>query len=386
MSGTSLDGLDIAVCRISGHGCDSNISLEHFITCDYDDAFKQQILTVFAKPQVCFESLCLLNATIAQTHAKLINQQLKEWGISAVDIDLIASHGQTVFHAPKSLHKRLDKPNATLQIGDGDHLAALTGIITISDFRQKHVAYGGEGAPLAMYGDYLILGDANIDRYLLNIGGIANFTFLPAQSSFNHVICSDVGPGNTLMDAFVRKHFGIDYDKDAQLAMQGKLLPSLFADLIGDAFFKLPLPKTTGPEYFNMRWLSQYLDNRDTAHNTLDILCTLNHLSAFTIASSMQQLLNKASHKHSVQILTSGGGSHNQFLIGNIEHYLGFKVAGNTNVAGIQPDAKEAILFALLANETVAGHPSTFGGNLSDIDPPQISNKPAISMGKISLP
>src|SRR5690606_15989770 len=159
MSGTSLDGLDIALCHISGAGRDTELELLRFETKGYTDSFREQIRQVFAKRAVDQQVLCGLHALIGQTHGMLVNEALREWGISRSDVDLIASHGQTVFHAPQSLTGTNDYPNSTLQLGDGDHLAVTTGIITISDFRQKHLAAGGEGAPLAAYGDYLLFSD-----------------------------------------------------------------------------------------------------------------------------------------------------------------------------------------------------------------------------------
>lgn len=207
MSGTSLDGLDIAVCNFTGHGLASKITVEHFETIAYNDEFRKDVLSIFSKEQVSLEKLCLLNAQIGTVHATMINMCLQKWNISPESIDIIASHGQTIYHAPQSLHKQLNYPNATLQIGDGDHIAVKTGIITLSDFRQKHIAAGGEGAPLAVYGDYLIFGKAGEHRVLLNIGGIANFTFLHASMQLHEVFSTDVGPGNTLMDAFIQKEF-----------------------------------------------------------------------------------------------------------------------------------------------------------------------------------
>lgn len=156
MSGTSLDGLDIALCKISNSGKSTVVSLENFITMDYDDEFRTHIRGIFAKRSIDQQLLSGLNAYIGHVHAELINQALQKWGISKDAIDCIASHGQTVYHAPQSLTKDTAMPNSTLQIGDGDHIAVKTGIITISDFRQKHIAAGGEGAPLAAYGDYLL--------------------------------------------------------------------------------------------------------------------------------------------------------------------------------------------------------------------------------------
>jgi len=184
MSGTSFDGLDIALCEFEGSGHETIFNLKHFITKEYTPAFKEQLKSVFAKASVSLEKVTLLNEYIGIYYAQLIKECLQEWEIPAAEVDIIASHGQTIFHSPKQLRAGKDPyANATLQIGDGDHIAVHTGIITISDFRQKHIAAGGEGAPLAAYGDFLLFSGTEENRILLNIGGIANFTFIPKDSN-----------------------------------------------------------------------------------------------------------------------------------------------------------------------------------------------------------
>jgi anhydro-N-acetylmuramic acid kinase len=192
MSGTSFDGLDIALCRFNGSGLQTNIRVTNFTTKDYQHDFKEKLKAVFAKKNADLEQITLLNELIGTYYGELIIDALKEWGINIEEIDLIASHGQTIFHAPKHQHKIPGYPNGTLQIGDGDHLAVKIGIITLSDFRQKHIAAGGEGAPLAVYGDYLLFASETEHRVMLNIGGIANFTFLPKGYSTGF-FSSDVG-------------------------------------------------------------------------------------------------------------------------------------------------------------------------------------------------
>src|SRR5690606_39195205 len=214
MSGTSLDGLDIALCRIAGAGPQTRLSLVRFGTKPYTDEFRSRIREVFAKRAVDQQTLCGLNALVGSVHASLVNEALREWNLHPSEIDLIASHGQTVYHAPQSLTGDNRYPNSTLQIGDGDHLAMATGIITLSDFRQKHVAAGGEGAPLAAYGDYLLFSSPSEARVLLNIGGIANFTFLPLAGSEKACFATDIGPGNTLMNQFMQAHMSTEMDED----------------------------------------------------------------------------------------------------------------------------------------------------------------------------
>lgn len=207
MSGTSLDGLDIALCEISGSGENTAVKLIQFETIDYSEEIKIEIRKVFAKKEIDFQHLVVLNEWIGLLHAEMINTSLKKWNITSDSVHLIASHGQTVLHAPKFLHQLEKFPNATLQIGDGDHIAVKTGIITLSDFRQKHIAAGGEGAPLAVYGDYFLFGKKGENRIMLNMGGIANFTFLPASLNANETFVTDTGTGNTLIDLFCKALF-----------------------------------------------------------------------------------------------------------------------------------------------------------------------------------
>ncbi|HRG09369.1 MAG TPA: anhydro-N-acetylmuramic acid kinase, partial [Cyclobacteriaceae bacterium] len=238
MSGTSLDGLDVALCRISGSGLQTKVKLEAFHTWPYQPVFKDRILEVFAKAQVDFQKLTELNAVIGRTHGQLVLKSLKKWKVKPQLVDVIASHGQTVFHAPKFLYPQANH-NATLQIGDGDHLAVATGITTLSDFRQKHVAAGGEGAPLAVYGDYLLFSKKGANRILLNAGGIGNFTYLPATAKANDVFVTDTGPANTLIDQTTRFYLpGQFFDRDAQLASKGNVNEVLLTALKSHSFFK----------------------------------------------------------------------------------------------------------------------------------------------------
>lgn len=372
MSGTSLDGLDIAICRISGTGLSTEVKLEHFETVAYDEDFKTTIKSVFAQQQVSLEQLCLLHPWIALQHARFINDSLQRAGIPSSAIDLVASHGQTIYHAPQWMHKKPGYGNATLQIGDGDHLAVHTGIITISDFRQKHIAAGGEGAPLALYGDRLLFSKAGEDRILLNIGGIANFTYLPGNGNSGEVISSDTGPGNTLMDAYMQQQRpGEYYDKDAALALQGRIDENLLKVLKDDPFFTAPLPKTTGPELFNLSYLERAKHLSGAMYlSEEDVMATLNRFSADTIIAAIQQ---HSSASHARHIFCSGGGMHNPLLMRHLELAMPGIHFQTTEALGINPDAKEAVLFALLANECVAGDAAVFG-------------EAAVAMGKISFP
>ena len=384
MSGTSLDGLDVALCELSGAGETTKVKLLNFETLDYTDDIKTEIRKVFAQKTINFQHLALLNEWIGILHAEMILTCLKRWNIAAHEVDLIASHGQTVMHAPASLHGLEKFPNATLQIGDGDHIAVKTGIITISDFRQKHIAAGGEGAPLAVYGDYFIFGKFNKNRIMLNMGGIANFTYLPASMDPESVFVTDTGTGNTLLDAFTRLAFpNRAYDKDAEIARQGSVNQALLTALKSDNFFRQPFPKTTGPELFSIDYVrhAQKLSRTENI-SVNDLLATLTRFSAETIADAILGCIAStqiSSTQHSIadfNIYMSGGGMHNPLLVAWLQELLPCRFL-KTDALGISGDAKEAVLFAILANETVAGGQSDFGAR---------KGIPSVSMGKISFP
>ncbi len=376
MSGTSLDGLDVALCRISGSGPSTRVTLDRFTTVAYSDEIKTEIRRVFAKDKIDFQHLVLLNPWIGQLHGQMVTDCLTYWQINSIDVDLVASHGQTVFHAPKSQHQLTSFPNATLQIGDGDHVAAQTGIITLSDFRQKHVAHGGEGAPLAVYGDYFVFSKPDENRILLNMGGIANFTYLPGSLKADEVFTTDTGPGNTLLDAFARQFYGKPYDENGEIAAQGTVHPGLLVQLKENAFFNAPFPKTTGPEVFNLTYVQQAQERSNASDLTHDdLMATLTRFSAETIAEAMGQIMQPGIH---YKVYMSGGGMHNPVLVGAIRELLPADCSfGQTDELGINGDAKEAVLFAVLANEAVAGGQTSFGDR---------QGVPSVTMGKISLP
>lgn len=374
MSGTSLDGLDIALCDISGNGKDTSINLLNFTTIPYDDYFKNEITCIASKKEVELERVCMLNEAIARNHAAMINECLIKWGINNSSIDLIASHGQTIYHAPEIFHKKDYYKNATLQIGDGDHIATLTGIITISDFRQKHVAAGGEGAPLVSYGDYLLFAKDQTNKILLNIGGIANLTFIPANANFEDIISTDIGPGNTLMDKWIKREIPeMHFDNNGEMASKGNINIPLLNKMLSHPFFSLPLPKTTGPELFNLAFIDMAIRELDIPSLSIeDMMATLNKLTTVSICHAINKIIPKNA---TVELMISGGGFKNNTLISNLKNELQACIFKDHT---LHADAKEAMLFAILANEMLSGKESTFGKG----SPYQ----PNISMGKISFP
>ncbi|AMR25626.1 anhydro-N-acetylmuramic acid kinase [Hymenobacter psoromatis] len=363
MSGTSLDGLDVALCRCTGHDAALQVTMEQFVTVPYEAAFQARLRAV-SQPRVDLEEVVLLNAEVARRHAATVLACLAGWGVGPAEVDVLASHGQTIWHAPRHQHGRADFPHhATLQIGDGDHLAVGTGIITLSDFRQKHVAAGFEGAPLAPFADKLLFRQPGVNRLLLNLGGIANFTLLPADGG--PAQATDTGPGNTLLDAVVRQRYpGQAYDEGGRLAARGQPHAGLLAALRSHSFFSEPFPKTTGPELFSPNYLAE--NQRCTGTKNLsvsDLLATLIELSAGAVAQGVRHYLGPAP---AADALVSGGGAHNATLLAALARHLPATRLRSTAEAGVPPDAKEAVLFAVLANEALAGN--------------------GLSLGKISLP
>src|SRR6476659_4363288 len=292
MSGTSLDGVDVGLCKVSGSGLATKVDLLAFETYAYSSVFRQKLKEVCFKKQTDLELISLLNIEIAEHFSISVNKFLIQQNMNAKAIDLIASHGQTIYHSPARLRKDSNPLNVTLQIGDGDHIAVKTEIITVSDFRKKNIAEGKEGAPLAIYADYLLFRNNAENRILLNIGGIANFTVLNKNVSFADVISTDVGPGNTLMDQYILKITGNQYyDMNAEMALKGNVDADLLNALLNNPFFQEKLPKTTGPELFNLNYLDKAikkLNRRDLLPE--DIMATLNRFTAEGISIAFKQV------------------------------------------------------------------------------------------------
>ena len=366
MSGTSLDGLDIAVCTFLGSGTHTKLNVTHYTTVPYTEDFKAAIRKIFSIRTVDLEAVTLLNAHIARIHASMVLSALESWKLSASSIDVIASHGQTIYHAPKFLHPTSGYGNATLQIGDGDILSTATGIITISDFRQKHIAAGGEGAPLALYGDTILFSSETENRILLNMGGIANFTYLPAGQTTD-IISTDVGPANTLIDSYIKANYnGLSYDANGEIASSGTINEAFVNAVLAHPFFNAAFPKTIGPELFNQDFIANALKTAgivSMAHQ--DMVTSLSYITARVIADGIYKVVRDTTKN--IVMYASGGGIHNTYIMQQLQNLCPSASFKNLETLGVHPDAKEAVLFAVLANEALAG-------------------SPALSMGKISFP
>ncbi|MCH8495147.1 MAG: anhydro-N-acetylmuramic acid kinase [Balneolales bacterium] len=355
MSGTSVDGLDLAVCRFSDSGINTSYEILNHGTVDYTDEQRDILLNFASAETVNMEKLCIYHAELSHWHASMIRSKLSEWGMAASDIDLIATHGQTIRHAPKRIHKIDGLPNSTFQLGDADHLAYLTGIHTVSDFRQKHVAAGGEGAPLAVYGDQILFNSPGSYRVLVNIGGISNITILDGKGSGDLPVTFDTGPGNTLMDQVVRQRLSPQrIDNGGEIAFSGKIHVGFLKSLKSHEFFSQTPPKTTGPELLSPSFVKKALEESGSSDLPVkDILATLNRFTAETIADSIRTYGNPPA---SFSVYISGGGVHNRTLMWNLQDCLPEADVMNFDKLGVNADAKEALFFAAMANELVCGN------------------------------
>ena len=379
MSGTSLDGLDIALCRISGTGFQTEFELEQFATIPYENQVRQGLLDISSKPVVSMELLCYQHTALARLHGQMILEALREWNTDPVTVDCIASHGQTVYHLPARDQRNSSPLNSTLQIGDGDHLAAVTGILTISDFRQKHTAHGGEGAPLASLADRILFSSSRENRILLNIGGIGNYTILPYHSDPGQIpFSTDTGPGNTLLDKWIEKRYNLPYDRDSEIARSGKIHPGMIDTLLQEEWFDESGPKTTGPEFFSMEWFYKRSHQSGIDPDGLppeDVAATLTELSARTIAGSINRRISSG---ESFVVYASGGGVMNPMLMERLTRHLEGVELKSVSELKMNPDAKEAVIFAVLANEMLGGE----GFPVQDGN----GKTKRVNFGKISFP
>ncbi len=358
MSGTSLDGLDIAYCHCSEQG----LEVKEHLTVPYDEKIRSLLVSVQSKEQVPLGSLCILNTKLAHSYAAFIRIALQKWNLGHEDVDFIGSHGQTVFHFPTK------ERTATLQIVDGDQLAVASGLPVVSDFRQKHTAVGGEGAPLVSLMDEALFRDANIARMLLNLGGIANLSWLPSINSGSEVVGSDTGPANTLINEAMTLYFGKEYDKDGEVARQGQVNNEFVKALLCDDFFKKNFPKSTGQELFNLGYIHHQMQSLGVNLQPKDLVATLTQFTVESVALAMKKISNTVSFEWYV----SGGGLYNTMIMEGLRAYFPNSPQRNFDELGIPSDAKEAALIAFLADGMIVGKKF-------------LVNNREVSLGKLSL-
>lgn len=343
MSGTSLDGIDVVLAAIDEHLVAQQASYTHPIPLK----LKKDILAICQGQQLTLSQLGQLDNRLGKLFAKAVKALMDSQGLTYADVTAIGCHGQTVWHEPQG------EAAHTLQIGDNNHIVALTGVTVVGDFRRRDMALGGQGAPLVPAFHHALLAHPTERRMVLNIGGIANLSLLiPGHAVRGY----DTGPGNMLMDAWIWRQKGKPYDKDAQWACSGKVILPLLQQMLSDPYFAAPAPKSTGREYFNYGWLERHL-NAFPGLAGEDVQATITELTAVTI--SEQVLLSGGCER----LMVCGGGSRNPLLMARLGSLLPGIEVGTTDEAGISGDDMEALAFAWLAFRTLSGLP----GNLPSV-------------------
>ena len=340
ISGTSIDGIDCALVDLSG----SAPRLVEASCTPYASALRTELLALCAQPQISLEKFGSLHIQVGRAFAVCVNDMLTRTGIQRSEISVIGSHGQTVFHQPDSATP------FSLQIGDANTIAQLTGLTTVADLRGRDMAAGGQGAPIAPLLHRHCFASAEQTRMIVNVGGIANLTALPANGSAR---AFDTGPANVLMDYWIAKHKGETFDADGAWAASGKVSPALFRKLLAEPYLTLPAPKSTGRELFNGAWLEERLEQVEaTSGNRIaaqDVQATLLELSCASIANAVH------SQAESGALYLCGGGAHNAALRQRLSQLAPNFTVETTSALGMDPDWVEAIAFAWMAQQRLEG-------------------------------
>ncbi len=359
MSGTSADGIDVALARVSGQPPQLAAKLLGHTSFKFPPAVQKEILRVAEGGRVTAGNLSQLNFRLGELFAEAALAACRRFRISLRRISLIGSHGQTVFHQGRPV-PFLGRPTAsTLQIGDPSIIAARTGITTVADFRPADIALGGQGAPLVPYPDYLLYRHKNIGRVSLNLGGIANITVIPGTARPEQILAFDTGPANMLIDALVF-HFTRGrklFDENARLASRGRSLPNLVHELMHDPYLRSAPPKSTGREYYGRAYVEKVLAlGRRNRAKPADLIRAATIFSALSVVDALNRFVLPKTKIH--QIIVSGGGAHNPLIMAQLAAALPSIEMLSSSDLGIPADAKEAFAFAILAYETFHQRPA----------------------------
>ncbi|MCU6708617.1 anhydro-N-acetylmuramic acid kinase [Paenibacillus sp. J5C_2022] len=377
MSGTSLDGVDAAIVRIEGSGLESQVRLLHFYSKAYDDALRGTLKELCDPQRSNVQLVCGLNAYLGELFADAALKAVEEAGMRMEEIDFISSHGQTAWHMPDAVPGVPHLPSSTLQLGDLSVIAKRTGVIAIGDFRPADMAVGGQGAPLVPYGDLVLFRHPEKGRLLQNIGGIGNCTVLPPNASMHQLLAFDTGPGNMVIDSLVHalSDGRLHYDESGKWAAEGTADEALLQELMTHPYFRLPPPKSTGREMFGAEYAVALLE-RVSHLPPADIIATATAFTAHTIADACRKLVMPRCQID--EVIVSGGGAHNKTLLSLLQSLLPEVNVTTASALGVNDDAKEAIIFALLGHACLLGHnnnvPTATG-----------AGRPTV-MGKLALP
>lgn len=374
MSGTSCDGLDIALIEVSGSGENLKYIFLAGKTITYSQPQKNSIVKVLSSDKIDIKYISQLNFYLAQIWAEMVISFLKEIDIPISQIDLVSSHGQTIWHQPASESFNDIQVSSTLQIGDPSVLANILKIPVVGDFRIADVALGGQGAPLIPYYDWVIFKNSGKNILSINIGGMSNFTLIPKSRNFNDVEGFDCGPGNVLIDMAMQELYNKSKDENGAIAFSGELSDDLLHFIKSvDNFVESKPPKSTGRELYNKSFIHRIIEysNNNRISNE-DIIHTLSEYTVFAIHTNYHLFIEENSIVE--EIVVSGGGINNLFIMDKLNEYFPNQSVNIISDYGIDNDLKEAIGFAILANETVKGNPSNIP-NVTGAKKPTILGK-----------
>ena len=332
MSGTSMDGIDAALVDLNTN------TLLAGITRPYSEDAQERLNAVLSAQCVTPAQLDQLNTVLGREFALAVHQLLRVANTRSEEIVAIGSHGQTI------CHDAMDTIPYTIQLGCGHTIAALTGITVVADFRTRDLVMGGQGAPFAPIYHQALFGGLTMPTAVVNIGGIANVTFL----AHDLALCGhDTGPGNCLMDAWVKQHLNLPYDDGGAWGATGRVIERLLNDLLADPYFERLAPKSLDKAYFSIEWLMSHLRSEDTSQ---DVQATLIEFTAMTIANAILDSTHAME-----QVVVCGGGAHNLALMQAIQRQLPALLVASTQALGVNPDFIEAMMFAWLAEKTIHG-------------------------------
>jgi anhydro-N-acetylmuramic acid kinase len=371
-SGTSMNSMDLAAVRIVSGGLSAKIRLAEYKEISFPRGLREHVLAVGQKGNA--KEITQLNFLLGKVFADAIGKFMKDADIAPSGVDLIGSHGQTICHHPHKEKLFGHRIHSSMQVGEPSVIANQTGIITVGDFRAADIAAGGSGAPLVPYFDHMVFRSKNKNRGILNIGGIANLTILKKDAAIESVVAWDTGPGNMIMDWFVQKYFHRPCDKNGILARSGKISETAVNRLMAHEYLTHRIPKSTGREMFGEIYCENLV--RKFQMSKRDWIATVTEFTARSIYDQYRRFIRP--HVVLDEVIVSGGGAKNLFLMERLSLYFrNVKVFLSCDF-GIPVEAKEAMLFALLANEAVLGRPANL---------PQVTGaKKKVVLGKICLP
>lgn len=372
MSGTSLDGVDTVLCEISGQDESTKVKQLYFKTYDIPESLRTKIRKCCSRELIPVDLICSLNFELGYLFADSVKSLCKDANVKLEDLSFIASHGQTIFHIPKPYD---DYVPSTLQIGEAAIIANECKTKVISNFRVMDMAVGGEGAPLVPYSETLLYSEENQAVALQNIGGIGNVTVLPKKGDTKKVIAFDTGPGNMMIDEAVRTFYGKKYDTDGYYARQGNLISSLAAELKEHPYFNLEIPKTTGREMFGEHFTKSILEKYHSCEPN-DLIHTFTWFTAYSIAYHYKKYL--ISEYGLKKCIIGGGGAYNSYLLELIRNEIPEVTVMTQEEHGFSSEAKEALAFVILGNQTYHRSPSNV--------PSATGAKKSVILGQITYP